>query len=102
MLIDRRAIQTELAKAGSSLRLIASAIVGATAARIVGGNAQAGASTAASGTKNNDYVHKPTTEGAIIYVPGQGFYQIVNGVDSYMENQTLPAGTIFWWLKTRE
>ncbi|NLP41264.1 MAG: hypothetical protein GX348_03560, partial [Veillonellaceae bacterium] len=48
------AVQNELAKIkDSGLHQLASAIVGATAAEIVGGNAQAGASTAVSGTKNN-------------------------------------------------
>ena len=48
------AVQKELGKIkDAGLHQLASAIVGATAAEIVGGNAQAGASTAVSGTKNN-------------------------------------------------
>ena len=38
------------------LHQIASALLGAAAAKVAGGNAQAGASTAASGTKNNFYL----------------------------------------------
>ncbi|BBB90465.1 two-partner secretion domain-containing protein [Methylomusa anaerophila] len=48
------AIQTELAKIkDSALHQWASAIVGSAAAAVIGGDAQTGASTAASGTKNN-------------------------------------------------
>jgi|GEM_PF-3996532 len=51
-----QAVQQELSKLKDQPDLWqwASAVVGATATSIVGGNAQAGASTAASGTKNNE------------------------------------------------
>ncbi|SDF87158.1 hypothetical protein [Sporomusa acidovorans] len=48
------AVQKELAKIkDTGLHQLASALVGAAAAKVVGGNAQAGAAAAASGTKNN-------------------------------------------------
>jgi filamentous hemagglutinin len=48
------AIQKELSKIKDpGLHQIASGVVGATASKMVGGNAQSGASTAISGTKNN-------------------------------------------------
>ncbi|WP_019878474.1 hemagglutinin repeat-containing protein [Succinispira mobilis] len=50
------AVQDKLSKTFKNkpdLHQWASAIIGATAAKVVGGNAQTGASTAASGTKNN-------------------------------------------------
>ena len=49
-------VQNELAKiTDPALHQLASAIVGAAAAKLVGGDAQTGAATAASGTKNNLY-----------------------------------------------
>ncbi|WP_019878476.1 hemagglutinin repeat-containing protein [Succinispira mobilis] len=51
------AVQDKLSKTFKNkpdLHQWASAIIGATAAKVVGGNAQTGASTAASGTKNNN------------------------------------------------
>ncbi|MBU2703795.1 hypothetical protein Ga0466249_004945 [Sporomusaceae bacterium BoRhaA] len=79
-----------------NLRLIASSIVGAAAAKVVGGNAQAGASAAFNGVKHNDYVHHPTYEGAYIFVKGEGFYKIINGVDTYMQDDVPPVGAVVW------
>lgn len=97
-----QAVQGELSKINdSNLRLIASALVGATASKLIGGDAQAGASTAYTGTKYNDYGHKPTYNGAIIYVKGVGFYEVTydeNGkeVDRYMDNPP-PKGVYYWY-----
>ncbi|MBU2703252.1 filamentous hemagglutinin [Sporomusaceae bacterium BoRhaA] len=79
-----------------NVRLIASAAIGAAAAKVVGGNAQAGASAAFNGVKHNDYIHHPTYEGAYIFVEGQGFFQVINGVDTYMQDAVPPAGAVVW------
>jgi hypothetical protein len=95
------AVQGELAKINDpQIRLLASALVGAAAAKIVGGNAQAGAITAFYGTKYNDYGHKPTYNGAIIYVVGQGFYQVsidANGNEVDLPMQTPPPIGVYYW-----
>jgi hypothetical protein len=95
--------QKELAKiTDPNLRLIASSIVGAAAAKAVGGNAQVGAGVAYNGVKYNDYVHKPTSEGSIIYDPDKGFYKIhydENGKedDEYMGSDWYPEpGQVYW------
>ena len=56
---------------------IVSAIVGAAAAKAVGGNAQAGASAAASGTKNNKYQHKPYVKFRLEELLDQKEYQFL-------------------------
>ena len=92
-----QALQGQLANIKDpQLRLIviASSIVGGVASKVAGGNAQAGASTALSGTKNNDYGHRPTFEGAIIHTK-DGFFKVVDDVDVYL-TEPLPEGTYFW------
>ncbi|WP_312340058.1 two-partner secretion domain-containing protein [Anaerospora hongkongensis] len=57
------AIQDQLSKiTNPALHQWASSLVGATAAKVVGGNAQSGASVAASGTKNNWLNHRQQME----------------------------------------
>lgn len=89
-----QAVQGELAKiTDPGLRLIASSIVGATASKIVGGNAQTGASTAVSGTKNNDYNHRTHREGEIVHT-ANGFFKVIDGVDTAIAPP--PEGVYFW------
>ena len=76
-----------------NLRLIASAALGAAAAKIVNGNAQAGAIAALNGVKYNDYIHRPTTEGAILHTK-DGWRVIINGVETPMDPPQ--PGTVFW------
>lgn len=57
------AIQDQLSKiTNPALHQWASALVGATAAKVAGGNTQSGASVAASGTKNNFLTHEQYAE----------------------------------------
>ncbi|BBB90457.1 hemagglutinin repeat-containing protein [Methylomusa anaerophila] len=84
-----------------NLRLIASAAIGAAAAKVVGGNAQVGAVIGYNGVKYNDYIHRPTTEGAIIYYngdadgKGRGYYKVIDGEEIYQPNGIKP-GDVFW------
>ncbi len=80
-----QAIQGELSKiTDTALRQWASAVIGATATELVGGNAQSGASTAASGIKNNDVGHpgkdllaiEPTEKAGNYYQVDGKFYQV--------------------------
>lgn len=73
----------------------ASALIGGIVSEIIDNNTQAGASSAASGTHNNAYGVRPTYEGAIIFVPGLGFFQIQDGTDVYI-NSIPPEGTYIW------
>ena len=75
-----------------------SAALGAVISGLVSGNVQAGASTAASGTKNNEYGARPLyskQDGAYIYVPGEGWYVVVDGKDVYTQ-ETPPEGVPYW------
>ena len=54
---------------------IISAIIGAAAAKAIGGNAQAGASAAASGTKWNKYEKLPRIKEQLEHLPEQEVYQ---------------------------
>ncbi len=86
--------QKELYKiTDKNLRLIASAIVGAAAAKAVGGNAKVGAGVAYNGVKYNDYTHRPTTNGSILHTK-DGWFVIINGVETPMDAP--PPGTVFW------
>lgn len=83
-----QAVQGQLANIKDpGLRLIASALVGAAAAKIAGGNALAGASTAISGTKYNDYHHRTFKEGEIVYKDGK-WYVYKDGKDVPIEKPT--------------
>ena len=75
-----------------------SAVLGAVISGLVSGNTQAGASTAASATKNNEYGARPLyskQDGAYIYVPGEGWYVVVDGKDVYTQ-ETPPEGVPYW------
>ncbi|MCE5287479.1 MAG: hemagglutinin repeat-containing protein [Pelosinus sp.] len=76
-----------------NIRLIASMAVGAAAAKVVGGNAQVGGATAYNGVKYNEYIHRPTREGAILHTK-DGWFQIQNGVDTPIREPD--PGTYFW------
>ena len=76
-----------------NLRLIASAIVGAAAAKVVGGNAQVGAIAAYIGVKYNDYNHRTHREGEIVHTK-DGFFMVINGVDTAIAPP--PEGVYFW------
>ncbi len=98
-----QALQKELAKIKDpNLRLIASSIVGATASKLVGGNGQVGGSTAYTGTLYNDYAHRPTTEGSIIYSSGdengegRGYYKVGSDGKEYYLPDGIEPGTVFW------
>ncbi|WP_110953614.1 hypothetical protein [Anaerosinus massiliensis] len=72
-----------------------------------GGNAQAGANAAYNGVKYNDYVHKPTAEGSIIYDPDKGFYKIrydENGEedDEYMGSDWYPDPNQRYWRQDKD
>jgi len=91
-----QALQKQLANIKDpNLRLIASSLVGTAASKLVGGNAQVGSSTAYSGTKNNDYGHRPTYEGAVIYTKADGYCQLINGEYVQMDGPP-PAGVYIW------
>ncbi|MGL5512481.1 MAG: hemagglutinin repeat-containing protein, partial [Sporomusa sp.] len=94
--------QGELSKiTDKNLRLIASAAIGAAAAKVVSGNAQVGAGAAYDGVKYNDYIHRPTYEGAIIYYngdkdgKGSGYYKVIDGEETYLPEGIKPGET-FW------
>ena len=75
-----------------------SAVLGAVISDLVSGNTQAGASVAASATKNNEYGARPLyskQDGAYIYVPGEGWYVVVDGKDVYTQ-ETPPEGVPYW------
>lgn len=84
-----------------NLRLIASAAVGAAAAKLVGGNGQIGASVAFNGTKYNDYNHRTHRVGEIVWAKSADdgqfhWFQVgSDGQDHYMENPP-PAGAYVW------
>lgn len=91
--------------AGSTtLRLFASAAIGAGAAKLVGGNAKIGAISAYNGTKYNDLIHHPTTPGAIVYSDGnppnhegRGYYEVQSdGSESYLPDGIKP-GDVVWY-----
>ncbi|MEL7636062.1 MULTISPECIES: hemagglutinin repeat-containing protein [Sporomusa] len=87
-------VQGELSKiTDKNLRLIASSIVGAAAAKAVGGNAQVGAGAAYNGVKYNDYAHRTHREGEIVHTK-DGFFMVINGVDTAIEPP--PEGVYFW------
>lgn len=98
-----QALQKQLANIKDpNLRLIISSLVGATASKLVGGNAKVGGSTAYAGTLYNDYVHRPTTPGAIVYCEnnengeGRGYYEVQsNGAEKYLDDGVKP-GDVFW------
>ena len=75
-----------------------SAVLGAVISDLVSGNTQAGASVDASATKNNEYGARPLyskQDGAYIYVPGEGWYVVVDGKDVYTQ-ETPPEGVPYW------
>mgnify|MGYP004694201153 CR=1 FL=1 len=75
-----------------------SAVLGAVISDLVSDNTQAGASVAASATKNNEYGARPLyskQDGAYIYVPGEGWYVVVDGKDVYTQ-ETPPEGVPYW------
>lgn len=74
-----------------NIRLIASMAVGAAAAKIVGGNAQVGASTAYNGVKYNDYHHRTHKEGEIVCKKDGKWYVVKNGEDKEIEKPTQPG-----------
>jgi len=96
-------LQKVLSKIGDpNIRLIASAILGGAAAKIVSGKTYAGVATAYYGTRYNDYTHRPTTPGSIIYREndekgvGQGYYMVgEDGLEYYQQNGVEP-GDIYW------
>ena len=73
---------------------IVSAIVGAAAAKAVGGNAGSGASAAASGTKSNAYRERPNYEGAFV-VRNNRIFIISNGEEIPYEGD-IPYNAYFW------
>uniref|UniRef100_UPI0012DF29BE type II toxin-antitoxin system death-on-curing family toxin n=1 Tax=Anaeroarcus burkinensis TaxID=82376 RepID=UPI0012DF29BE len=87
-----------------TLRLFASAAIGAGAAKLVGGNAKIGAISAYNGTKYNDLIHHPTTPGAIVYSDGnppnhegRGYYEVQSdGSESYLPDGIKP-GDVVWY-----
>ncbi|WP_019878466.1 hemagglutinin repeat-containing protein [Succinispira mobilis] len=91
------AVQDKLSKTFKNkpdLHQWASAIIGATAAKVVGGNAQTGASTAASGTKNNyltlDQYEKLLEDCQAVANRG-------NALETYYENQKIDAAQEAAW-----
>ena len=98
-----QALQKQLANIKDpNLRLIASSLVGATASKLVGGNGKVGGSTAYTGILYNDYVHRPTTEGAIVYSSGdengegRGYYKVNSDGDEEYLNNGVEPGDVFW------
>ncbi|WP_418627212.1 hypothetical protein [Anaerosinus sp.] len=98
-----QALQKQLANIKDpNLRLIASSLVGATASKLVGGNDKVGGSTAYTGILYNDYVHRPTTEGAIVYSSGdengegRGYYKVNSDGDEEYLNNGVEPGDVFW------
>ena len=91
-----QAVQKQLAKiTDPNLRLLASYLVGTTAAKLVGGNGKVGGLTGYTGTKYNDYEHQPTTPGAIVMIDGVFYQNDEDGNPVKMDDQP-PAGTVFW------
>ena len=73
---------------------IVSAIVGAAAAKAVSGDASAGATSAASGTKNNACRERPNYEGAFV-VRNNRIFVISNGEEIPYEGD-IPYNAYFW------
>lgn len=93
-----QALQNQLSKIeDKGLRLIAGGLVAGTVNKVLGLKPEVGSSIAISGIKNNDYCHRPTTEGAYIFVEGQGYFIIENGIDVYMQGDVPPAGAVVWY-----
>ena len=90
-----QALQKELAKiTDPEMRLLLSSLVGAAAAKLLGGDGQVGGFTGYTGTKYNDYGHRPTAEGSIIHTK-DGYFIVKNGEDVYLPNGPEP-GQVFW------
>ncbi len=93
-----QALQNQLSKIeDKGLRLIAGGLVAGTVNKVLGLKPEVGSSIAISGIKNNDYCHRPTTEGSYIFVEGQGYFIIENGIDVYMQGDVPPAGAVVWY-----
>lgn len=80
-----------------NVRLIASGLIGAVAAKLFGGDAWTGGTVGYYGTRYNDYKHRSHRPGEIVYVPGKGFYKVnLMGEDEYMKDQYPKPGEVYW------
>lgn len=91
-------LQKELAKiTDPGMRLLLSSLVGEAASKLAGGNAPVGGGIGYTGTKYNDYGHKPTYEGAIIYTQKDGYCQMING--EYVKMDAPPPSGVYVWVE---
>ena len=76
-----------------------STAVGGAIGKSANGDGYSGASETLSGTKWNAYGERPTYEGAFILTPDGAVYQVINGSDIYVGDESAIPENVYFWVQ---